>query len=134
MLTKRERNMTNRFMMRMSLGAILAFVGLLLSVMGYNAGSIVIAGATVIVLAFVIRRWTGDQPEHDERTGKIWAAGVSCSWLVTIIFLAALLAGGYLGLLALPAQTALEAVAWVMSLSAVIFLAYFKYKGDVGSA
>ncbi|RQW77660.1 MAG: hypothetical protein EHM14_13865 [Methanothrix sp.] len=126
--------MKNRFLIRMSLGAILTFVGVLLSMMGYNAGSIVIAGVTVIVLAFVIRWRTGDQPEHDERTAKIWARGVSCSWMVTIIFLAALLAGGYLGLFALPAQTTLEAVAWVMSLSAVVFLAYFKHKGDVEPA
>jgi len=126
--------MKNRFLMRMFLGMALTFAGLLLSMMGYNAGSIVIAGATVIVLAFVIRWRTGDQPEHDERTWKIWAIGVAYSWLVTIIFLAVLLGGGYLGLLAFPAQTALEAVAWVMSLSAVIFLAYFKHKGNVGLA
>ncbi len=123
--------MKNKFLMRMSLGAALTFAGLLLSMMGYNAGSIVIAGATVIVLAFVIRWRTGDQPESDERTKKISTASIACSWLVTIIFLAVLLGGGYLGILTLPAQMALEAVAWVMSLSAVVFLVYFKRKGDV---
>lgn len=123
--------MKNKFLMRMSLGAALTFAGLLLSMMGYNAGFIVTAGATVIVLAIVIRWRTGDQPESDERTKKISTVSIAWSWLVTIIFLAVLLGGGYLGLLTLPAQTALEAVAWVMSLSAAVFLVYFKIKGDV---
>ncbi len=123
--------MKNKFLMRMSLGAALTFAGLLLSMMGYNASFIAIAGATVIVLAFVIRWQTGDQPESDERTKRISTVSIACSWLVTIIFLAVLLGGGYLGLLTLPSQTALEMVAWVMSLSAAIFLVYFKRKGDV---
>ncbi len=116
----------------MFLGGTLTFAGLLLSIMGYNARFMVIAGVTAITLALVIRWRAGDQPERDERSWKIWAFSITYSWLVTISFLAILLGGGYLGFLIIPAQKALEMVAWVMTISAVIFLTYFKRKGDVG--
>ncbi len=124
----------NRFLIGLALGIALALAGLLLSASGYNARFLVIAGATAIVLSIVIRWRTGGQPESDERSRKIWAFGAGYSWLVSILFVAALLGAGYLGITALSAQQALEMTAWVMSLSALVFMAYFKYRGDVEGA
>jgi len=94
----------------------------------------VVAGVTAVVLSLVIRWRTGHQPESDERSMKIWAFGAGYSWLVSLLFVATLLGGGYLGLLSMPAQQAMEMTAWVMSLSALLFMAYFKYRGDVEGA
>jgi hypothetical protein len=124
----------NRFLMGMALGTALTFAGLLLSMAGYNADFMIVAGVTAIILALVIRWRTGHQPESDERSMKIWAFGAGYSWLVSLLFVAILLGGGYLGLLTMSAQQAMEMIAWVMSLSAVLFMAYFRHKGDVEGA
>ena len=124
----------NRSLIGMALGAALTFAGLLLSISGYNADFMVVAGVTAIVLALVIRWRTGHQPESDERSMKIWAFGAGYSWLVSLLFVAALLGGGYLGLLTMSTEQALEMIAWVMTLSAVLFMAYFRQKGDVEGA
>jgi hypothetical protein len=124
----------NRFLIGMALGMALTFAGLLLSLAGYNASFMVVAGVTAIVLASVIRWRTGHQPESDERSLKIWAFCAGYSWLVSLLFVATLLGGGYLGILTMSAQQALEMIGWVMSLSAVLFMAYFRYKGDVEGA
>lgn len=118
----------------MAIGAALTFAGLLLSLAGYNASFMVIAGATAIVLALVIRWRTGHQPESDERSWRIWAFSAGYSWLASLIFVAILLGGGYLGILTMSTQQALEMIAWVMTLSAVLFMAYFRQKGDVEGA
>lgn len=124
----------NRFLMGMALGMALTFTGLLLSISGYNANFMVTAGVTAIVLALVFRWRTGHQPESDERSMKIWAFGAGYSWLVSLLFVAALLGGGYLGFLTMSAQYALELTAWIMSLSALLFMTYFRYKGDAEGA
>jgi hypothetical protein len=124
----------NRFLMRIALGAALVSAGLLLSQAGYNAGFMVIAGLTALVLALVIRWRTCHQPESDERSWKIWAFSTGYSWLASLIFVATLLGGSYLDVLAISTQQALEMVAWVMSLSAVLFMAYFRCRGDMEGA
>ncbi|OPY45346.1 MAG: hypothetical protein A4E47_01014 [Methanosaeta sp. PtaU1.Bin028] len=122
------------FLIRISIGAALGLAGLALIWAGYNAAFMVLAGVTAIAVAGLIRWRSGDQPETDERGWKIWAFAMAYSWLVSIVFVSILLGGGYLGLLDLSTGPALEAAAWVMSVSALLFLAYFNRRGDVGIA
>ena len=120
----------NRFLAGMLLGATLMLTGLLLSYLGHDAFFLVAGGGAALATALV-RRWqTGDQPERDERTNKIRAFGLAYSWFVSIILALVTFCAVYLGIINLNALTALSAIIYVMTGSAIVFLIFWHHGGD----
>jgi len=106
--------------------------GLLLSVQGYDAFFLAIAGMVAIGVA-LIRRWrAGDQPEKDERTNKLGAFSLAYSYLVSLIVAMVLFIAVYLEMVDLNTVAALQIIIYVMTGSAIAFMLIFGSRGDVG--
>lgn len=122
----------NGFLLRMIPGTTLIMAGLLLSVQGYDAFFLAIAGMVAMGVV-LLRRWrAGDQPEKDERTNKLGAFSLAYSYLVSLILALVLFIAIYLGMVALDAVAALQIIIYVMTGSAIAFMLIFSRRGDVG--
>ena len=112
----------------------LIMAGLLLSLLGYDAFFLAIAGI-VAVGVVLLRRWrAGDQPERDERTNKLGAFSMAYSYLLSLILALALFTAVYLGIVDLDAVTALQIIIYVMTGSAIIFMLILGRRADVGGS
>ncbi|WP_214020056.1 hypothetical protein [Methanoculleus sp.] len=127
--------MKTRYAVQIAAGAVLGAAGILLPfiVDGAEAiSSLLVTIGLVLLAVATVRHWRfRDEPEKDERTQKIGAFGISCSWLLTLVFLALLFWADYLGVLALTVESVLLATILLMGLSANIFRWYFPRKGDI---
>ncbi|HDQ07989.1 MAG TPA: hypothetical protein ENN44_04340 [Methanoculleus sp.] len=127
-----ERNYTLKNWMGVGL-IIVGAVMLLFAPASSLMGSIVInAGAVIIFLVFVQRRWRREPDIQDERTKKIGAHGLSWSWMFTLMLMAILyllIAGQVIdpdpGLL-------LVGLMLFTGVSGRLFQVYFYRKGDIG--
>lgn len=119
------------FILRMAFGGALTLAGLTLSAMGHNAVFLAIVGLAGIAIALALRWRSGDQPEGDERSGKIWAYGAAYGWLIGLYFITVLMLGVNFSMISLSTVDALVMVAGVMAASAIILMRYFRHKGDV---
>jgi len=118
------------FILRMAFGVALTLTGLILSVVGHNAVFLAIVGLAGIAIALALRWRDGDQPEGDERSGKIWAYGAAYAWLIGLYFITVLMLGVYFSMISISTVNALVMVAGVMVASAIILMRYFRHKGD----
>jgi len=115
-------------------GTTLIMAGLLLSLLGYDAFFLAIAGMVAIGVV-LLRRWrAGDQPEKDERTNKLDAFSLAYSYLVSLILALVLFIAVYLGMVDLNAVIALQIIIYVMTGSAIAFMVIFSRRGDVGGS
>jgi len=122
----------NRFLIRMIPGTTLIMAGLLLSLLGYDAFFLAIAGMVAIGVV-LLRRWSaGDQPEKDERTNKLGAFSLAYSYLVSLILALVLFITVYLGMVDLNTVAALQIIIYIMTGSAIAFMLIFSRRGDVG--
>jgi len=124
----------SRFLLKMIPGTTLIMAGLLLSLLGYDAFFLAIAGMVAIGVV-LLRRWrAGDQPEKDERTNKLDAFSLAYSYLVSLILALVLFIAVYLGMVDLNAVIALQIIIYVMTGSAIAFMVIFSRRGDVGGS
>lgn len=94
--------------------------------------TIALAVGIVLVASSVVRFVKyRDLPEKDERTVKISNTALAYSWFVTLIFVCVLFWADYLGKVQVTVAQALGAVYFVMIVVAMIFIGYFKRRGDV---
>jgi len=120
------------FLLRIIPGTTLIIAGLLLSVQGYDAFFLAIAGMVAIGVV-LFRRWrAGDQPEKDERTNKLGAFSLANSYLVSLIVAMVLFIAVYLEMVDLNTVAALQIIIYVMTGSAIAFMLIFGHRGDVG--
>ena len=116
----------------MLLGAALIVAGLLLFLLGYDA-LFIEAGGVAALIATIVRFWQkGDQPEKDERTDKIRAFSLAYSWFASIILSLVIFCAVFMGLIDLDAMTALSALIFIMTCSAIFFIIVLHRRGDVG--
>lgn len=121
----------NRSLIRMIPGMMLIMASLILSLLGYDAGFLAIAGVVAIGLV-LLRRWrAADQPEKDERTNKLGAFSMAYSYLVSLIFATVLFIAVYLEMVDLDAVAALQIIIYIMTGSAIAFLLIFSRRADV---
>jgi len=124
----------NRFLIRMIPGTTLIMAGLLLSLLGYDAFFLAIAGMVAIGVV-LLRRWrAGDQPEKDERTNKLGAFSLAYSYLVSLILALVLFITVYLGMVDLNTVAALQIIIYIMTGSAIAFMLIFSRRADVGGS
>ena len=122
----------SRFLAGMLLGAALIAAGLLLSLLGYDALFIAAGGVAALIVA-IVRFWQrGDQPEKDERTDKIRAFSLAYSWFASIILSLVIFCIVFMGIIDPSASTALSAVIYIMTGSAILFIIVLNRRGDVG--
>jgi hypothetical protein len=113
-------------------GTTLILAGLLLSVQGYDALFLAIAGMVAIGVV-LLRRWrAGDQPEKDERTNKLGAFSLAYSYILSLIVAIVLFIAVYLEMVDLNTVMALQIIIYVMTGSAIAFMLIFGHRGDVG--
>ncbi|MDM7911642.1 MAG: hypothetical protein QUS09_00940 [Methanotrichaceae archaeon] len=114
-----------------ALGAVLVLSGLSLSLQGYDASFLAVAGVAALGTT-LIKRWRlGDEPEKDERTSKIRAFSLAYSWMVSLILATAIFSAINLGIVALDSLTALAATIYIMTGSAIVFIVIMQRRGDV---
>ncbi|WP_292518507.1 hypothetical protein [Methanoculleus sp.] len=127
--------MKTRYMVQIAAGTAVGAAGLILPFFTDGMGalsSVLVTIGLVILAVAAVRHWKfRDELEKDERTQKIGAYGISCSWLLTLIFLALLFWVDYLGVLALTVESVLLSTILLMGLSARIFQWYLFRQGDV---
>jgi hypothetical protein len=122
----------NRILLRMIPGTTLIMAGLLLSVQGYDAYFLAIAGIVAIGVV-LLRRWrAGNQLEKDERTNKLDAFSLAYSYLVSLIIAIVLFIAVYLEMVDLNTVAALQIIIYAMTGSAIAFMLIFSRRGDVG--
>jgi hypothetical protein len=122
----------SRFLAGMLLGAALIAAGLLLSLLGYDALFIAAGGVAALIVA-IVRFWQrGDQPEKDERTDKIRAFSLAYSWFASIILSLVIFCAVFMGIIDPSPSTALSAVIYIMTGSAILFIIVLNRRGDVG--
>jgi hypothetical protein len=128
----KRRMKMNKFSAGLLLGAALIFAGMLLTYAGYDA-IFLAAGGIAALATTMVRRWQrGDGPEKDERTDKIRAFGLAYSWFVSILAVLVIFSAATMGMIAIDALTALSAIVFIMSGSAIVFLVFLDRRGDVG--
>ncbi|NPV62903.1 MAG: hypothetical protein HPY61_09790 [Methanotrichaceae archaeon] len=122
----------NKFSAGLLLGAALILAGMLLTYAGYDA-LFLAAGGIAALATTIIRRWQrGDEPEKDERTDKIRAFSLAYSWFVSILAILVIFSAATMGMISIDAITALSAIVFIMSGSAIAFLVFLDRRGDVG--
>jgi len=115
----------------LALGTVLILSGLVLSLLGYNAGFLTVGGVVGLGVT-LIKRWRlGDQLEKDERTSKIRAFSLAYSWMAGLLLTTVIFSAINLGTIALDALTALAATIFIMTGSAIFFLFILQRHGDV---
>ena len=112
-------------------GSALIISALLLSILGYDAGFLAIAGMVALGMLLLLRWRAGDQPEKDERTNKLRAFSLAYSYLASLILALALFVAVYLGMVVLDAVTVLQIIIYVMTGSAIAFMLIMDRRGDV---
>jgi len=114
-----------------ALGVMLIISGLSLSLLGYDAVFLAVGGVAALATT-AVRRWQrGNEPEKDERTSKIRAFSLACSWMVSLILATALFSAINLGIIALDTLTALAITIYIMTGSAIVFIFIMQRRGDV---
>jgi hypothetical protein len=120
------------FLLRIIPGTTLIMAGLLLSLQGYDALFLAIAGLVAIGVV-LLRRWrAGDKPEKDERTNKLGAFSLAYSYLLSLIVAMVLFIAVYLEMVDLNTVAALQIIIYVMTESAIVFMLIFDRRGDAG--
>lgn len=123
---------TSRFFAGILLGIALIAAGQLLSLLGYDA-LFVAAGGVAALTTAIVRFWQkGDQPEKDERTEKIRAFSLAYSWFASIILSLVIFCAVFMGIIEISSVTALSAVIYIMTGSAILFIIVLHRRGDVG--
>lgn len=112
-------------------GAALIIAGLVLSVLGYDASFLAIAGMVAIGVVLFQRGRAGDQPENDERTNKLGAYSLAYSYLVSLILALVLFIAVYLEIVDLNTIAALQIIIYTMAASAIAILLIFRRRADI---
>ncbi|MBT3720531.1 hypothetical protein HN789_01315 [archaeon] len=88
-------------------------------------------GMVILVIIFVRKIRNKDMVQKDERTKKIGAWALSYSWLTTLMTISILFWIEEFHLVELSVKTVLGILLFVSVVSMILFLAYFKSKGDI---
>ena len=88
-------------------------------------------GIVFIALGVIRHMIYKEKPEEDERTKKINALTLSCSWVVTLVLVGVLLLLDKWDILKMTVMQALGLTMAVMVVVAIIAELYLKRKGDV---
>jgi len=131
-----DAEMNLKYKAFLALGSLLILAGLLMPLAGWvgdgDNASILITMGVVIIAVMALCLWQyGEDIEADERTKKIGAYGLSCSWLLTLVLLFLLFWADRLALMALTAGDVLLVAILVMTISAKVFQWHLSRKGDV---
>ena len=117
--------------MGIALGLTLITVSLILYAWGYDAFFLMAGGVAGLAVTLNWRLRTGDQPERDERTKRIWAFGAAYSYLISLIFAAIIFSANQLGLITPTAEEALATTILVMTGSFLSISLFLRHRGDV---
>ncbi|MDM7934942.1 MAG: hypothetical protein QUS08_06080 [Methanothrix sp.] len=121
-----------RYLISIAIGALLALAGLMLHLLGNEGSTILLSLGIAMTAASCMRGWrSGDALDRDERTGKLAAYGIVCSWLVTFSLSIVLLLLDSLRLFSLQSKGVLELIVLVMAFSAAIFKWHLLRQGDL---
>jgi hypothetical protein len=120
-----------RFWTGIALGLALIIVSLILYALGYDAFFLMAGGIAGLAVTLNWRLQTGDQPEKDERTRKIWAFGAAYSYLISLIFAAIVFSANQLGLITMTTEEALAMTILVMTGSFLSISLFLSRRGDV---
>ena len=125
-----------RYLYRMAAGSILLIWGITEILLNPSGDSILPTVLLAAGLAFLVtgvsrRRKYGEGAEHDERSKRIGAWGLSYSWYLSLTFMWILFLLGHFGVVTFTVGKALGASLVVMTISAVAFQLYLSRKGDV---
>ena len=112
------------------LGAAIFVVGIVL-VDSSLASTLRLIGIVLIGLGVVRHKVYGAGPEEDERTRKMEAFALSCSWIVTMVFVGAVLLLVHEDILEMSSELALGLTMIVMVGAAIVSEWYVKRKGDI---
>ena len=112
------------------LGAGIFVVGILL-VDGSLASILRVVGVVLMGLGVLRHKIYGEGPEEDERTKKMDAFALSYSWIVTMVFVGAVLWLVHEDILEISSELALGLAMIVMVGSAIVSELYVKRKGDI---
>ena len=112
------------------LGAAIFVVGIVL-VDSSLASSLRAVGIVLMGLGLVRHKLYGEGPEEDERTRKMDAFALSYSWIVTMVFVGAVLWLSHEDILGISSELALGLTMIVMFGSAIVSELYVKRKGDI---
>lgn len=88
-------------------------------------------GIILLLIATVMFWKSPDSEIVDERTKKIGAYGISCSWYVTYLIVIMLFWVTYAGIISIKANTLFMILILVMPVSAAVFRWYYSVKGEV---
>ena len=119
------------FWMGMGLGFGLIAASLILYARGYDALFLMAGGVAGLATTLNWRMKTGDLPERDERTRKIWAFGAAYSYLISLVFAAIVFSANQLEFIAPTAEEALAATILVMTGSFLSISLFLRRRGDV---
>lgn len=120
-----------RFWTGIALGLALIIVSPILYALGYDAFFLMAGGIAGLAVTLNWRLQTGDQPEKDERTRKIWAFGAAYSYLISLIFAAIVFSANQLGLITTTTEEALAMTILVMTGSFLSISLFLRRRGDV---
>jgi len=120
-----------RFWTGIALGLALIIVSPILYALGYDAFFLMAGGIAGLAVTLNWRLQTGDQPEKDERTRKIWAFGAAYSYLISLIFAAIVFSANQLGLITMTTEEALAMTILVMTGSFLSISLFLRRRGDV---
>ena len=125
-----------RYFYRMAAGSILLIWGITEILLNPSGDSILPTVLLAAGLAFLVtgvsrRRKYGEGAEHDERSRRMGAWGMSYSWYLSLTFMWILFLLDHFGIVTLNAGSALGASLFVMTISAIVFQVYLSRKGDV---
>ncbi len=127
-----ERN----YMVKNWMGVVLIVVGALVLMFApafSMLGSILLnVGAVLIFIIFVRRRWRKEPDMQDERTKKIGAAGLSWSWLLTLMLMAGLYLLTTAQIIDPDPGLLLVGLMLFLGVSGRLLQVYFYRKGDIG--
>ena len=125
-----------RYLYRMAAGSILLIWGIAEVLLNPSGDSILptvllAAGLAFLVTGVIRRRKYGEGAEHDERSKRVGAWGMSYSWYLSLIIIWILFLLDHFRLVELTVGEALGGSLLAMTLSAVAFQVYLARKGDV---
>ena len=135
-INNKVKKMNEKYKYGLALGLLILMGTMLLSVLWNNLDPMVITISItvgIVLVASSILRFVRnkDLPEKDERTIKISNTALSYSWLITLIFISIIFWVDYLNIYELTVAQVIGAVYFVMIAVAMVFMGYFKNKGDV---
>ena len=93
--------------------------------------TLMVAGIALMATGAIRHMTCGEGPESDERTKRISAFALSCSWVVTLLLVCVLILLDHYTMLKIAATQALGLTLFVMIAVAVVSEWYLKRKGDI---